>query len=93
MPGCPGGSARDRPALERQVGAVEERLENEAALGKRVGKDSDRGKVTYPAVLGVDESVRYAAQLVDEACEALVPLGSQAAHLEALARYVLERNH
>jgi geranylgeranyl diphosphate synthase type II len=66
---------------------------DEAALGKRVGKDSDRGKVTYPAVLGVDESVRYAAQLVDEACEALVPLGSQAAHLEALARYVLERNH
>jgi geranylgeranyl diphosphate synthase type II len=66
---------------------------DEAALGKRVGKDSDRGKVTYPGVLGVDESVRYAAQLVDEACEALVPLGSQAAHLEALARYVLERNH
>jgi geranylgeranyl diphosphate synthase type II len=65
---------------------------NEAALGKRTGKDSHHGKLTFPAVLGVDASRQRAEQLVGEACEALGPFGSQAAALEALARFVLERD-
>jgi geranylgeranyl diphosphate synthase, type II len=65
----------------------------EAALGKRVGKDSQHGKLTFPALLGVEESQRRAQQLVDEACDALTPLGEKRAALEVLARYVLERNH
>lgn len=64
-----------------------------AALGKQAGKDSTRGKLTYPAVLGVDESRRRAEALLAEACAALAPLGSAAASLEALARRVLERTH
>ncbi len=66
---------------------------NEATLGKRVHKDNGRGKQTFPAVLGVDASWREARRLIDEAQAALAPLGSQAGKLEALARYVLERNH
>jgi geranylgeranyl diphosphate synthase type II len=65
---------------------------NEAALGKRVGKDSGRGKLTFPGLLGIEESLRRAGSLVAEACAELQPLGPRAASLDALARFVLERN-
>ncbi len=65
---------------------------DEATTGKRVGKDADRGKLTFPGLLGTERSSRRAEQLVAEGCEALVPLGARADGLEALARYVLERN-
>ena len=64
----------------------------EAEVGKRVGKDADRGKLTFPGLLGIDESRRRAEQLIADACHALRPLGPQAGNLDALARYVLERN-
>jgi geranylgeranyl diphosphate synthase type II len=63
------------------------------AVGKRVGKDCDRGKLTFPSLLGVNESVRRAETLIEEACAALEPLAPHASGLDALARYVLERNH
>jgi geranylgeranyl diphosphate synthase type II len=65
---------------------------DEAAVGKRVRKDSDRGKVTFPALLGVDQSIARARQLIERACEAIGYFGVKAASLDALARYVLERN-
>ena len=64
----------------------------ENILGKRVGKDLDRGKLTYPGLLGVEASRRRAEGLVDRAVAALAPFGSAATGLEALARYVLDRN-
>lgn len=64
---------------------------DEAALGKRVQKDAGRGKLTFPGLLGVDESRARARNLVDAACAALAPLGAAAEGLEALARFVLER--
>jgi len=66
---------------------------HQEAVGKRVGKDSGRGKLTYPGLLGVEESRRRAARLIAEGCEALAPFGAKAEGLEALARYVLERDH
>jgi geranylgeranyl diphosphate synthase type II len=65
---------------------------DEAALGKRVGKDADRGKLTFPGLLGVAESRARAQRLIAEACQALEPLGTPAEGLSALARYVLERD-
>ena len=65
---------------------------SETALGKRVGKDADRGKLTFPGLLGMDESRCRAERLIDEACLALEPLGEPAAGLQGLARYVLERD-
>jgi geranylgeranyl pyrophosphate synthase len=65
---------------------------SEAAAGKRVGKDSGHGKLTFPSVLGVKESRRHADRLIDDACAALVPLGNAADRLQALARFVLQRN-
>jgi geranylgeranyl diphosphate synthase type II len=64
---------------------------HQADLGKRVGKDAGRGKLTFPGLLGVEESTRRAEQLAREARESLRPLGSRAGNLDALARYVLER--
>jgi len=65
---------------------------NEAMMGKRLNKDAGRNKLTFPALLGVEESRRRAARLVDESIAALAPFGSAAEGLEALARFVLERN-
>jgi geranylgeranyl pyrophosphate synthase len=64
----------------------------ESQVGKRVGKDLQQGKVTYPTLLGIEQSQRRAKELITEACEALAPLGAQTGGLEAVARYVLERN-
>jgi geranylgeranyl diphosphate synthase type II len=65
---------------------------DEKALGKRTGKDSQRGKLTFPGALGAEASRRRAQQLVEDACSALRPFGSRADLLESLACYVLERD-
>jgi geranylgeranyl diphosphate synthase type II len=63
-----------------------------ATVGKRVGKDAERGKLTFPGLLGVESSMQRAEQLIGEACEALLPFGERADGLQAIARYVVERN-
>ncbi len=65
---------------------------HEKSVGKRVGKDSSRGKLTYPGLLGVEESQRRAARLIEEAIGALTPFGEAASDLASLARYVVERD-
>jgi geranylgeranyl diphosphate synthase type II len=60
--------------------------------GKRVGKDANRGKLTYPGLLGVGESRRRAGQLVRRALDALEPFGPAGRPLAALAEYVLARD-
>jgi geranylgeranyl diphosphate synthase type II len=65
---------------------------SEAAMGKRVGKDAKQGKLTFPGLLGLDQSAQHAQQLILEACEALTPFGADADGLRTLAQYVLERN-
>jgi geranylgeranyl diphosphate synthase type II len=65
---------------------------DEASMGKRLGKDDARGKLTFPSVLGLDESERRARLLVEEACGALTTFKDQAPGLDALARYVIYRN-
>lgn len=65
---------------------------DETVLGKRTGKDSDRGKLTFPGLLGAKESRLRAEQLVSEACRAVGDFGPRGEHLVSLAQYVLERN-
>jgi geranylgeranyl diphosphate synthase type II len=57
--------------------------------GKRVGKDAARGKLTYPGLLGVEESRRKAAELGRQAVAAAELLGSPL--LAGLARYLVTR--
>jgi geranylgeranyl diphosphate synthase type II len=65
---------------------------DETKLGKRVGKDSEQGKWTYPRFLGVDGSRRRARQLADDAVAALDPFGPRGDRLKDLARALLERD-
>lgn len=64
-----------------------------STMGKKTGKDSSRGKLTFPALLGEAESRRRAEELIESACVSLLPFGDLAQPLAALAKYVLERNH
>lgn len=61
--------------------------------GKRVGKDAARGKVTFPGLLGVDDSRRQARALYAEAVAVLDGLGPPAKPLAELAKYVTDREH
>ena len=62
-------------------------------MGKAVRKDAALGKLTYPGLLGLAESRQRAEQLVAEACRSIAFLGDRGHRLEALARFVLERDH
>jgi geranylgeranyl diphosphate synthase type II len=60
-------------------------------LGKTAGKDAAAEKTTYPALFGIEESVRKAGALVDQACAELDKYGDAASTLKALAHYLVER--
>ncbi len=61
-------------------------------VGKATGKDAARGKLTFPELLGPDASRRRATVLISEARQAIAGFGPRAAGLDAVARFVLERN-
>jgi len=61
------------------------------ALGKTAGKDARAGKSTFPALYGLEESRRKAAECVEIACAALDGAGLLDERLEALARFTLAR--
>lgn len=63
-----------------------------ATLGKQVRKDEAAGKLTYPGLLGIEESRQRARDLIDAARECLRPLGSAGKRLNQLAEYIVERN-
>ncbi|MCI0680500.1 MAG: polyprenyl synthetase family protein [Gemmataceae bacterium] len=63
-----------------------------AETGKRTNKDATRGKLTYPALLGADESRRRAQQMGRQALEQLTPLGSAGEPLAALVEFALTRD-
>ena len=65
---------------------------NPEEMGKAVGTDQLRGKNTYPSILGIDSSRRFAEKLVDKALEALEVFDIRAEPLRALATYIIERN-
>jgi len=60
-------------------------------LGKTAGKDAAAEKTTYPALFGIDESIRKADALVAMACAELDEYGEAASTLKELARFLVER--
>ncbi len=67
--------------------------EDSAQLGKTAGKDLATEKATWPAVYGLEQSRRDAAQLIEEAFAALEPYGSRADGLKSVASYLVERKN
>jgi geranylgeranyl diphosphate synthase type II len=60
-------------------------------LGKTAGKDMAAEKTTYPALFGVDESLKKADALIRSAFAALDTFGARGEILKDLARYLVER--
>ena len=61
-------------------------------LGKPVGSDAARDKLTYPALLGLEQSRRLGQDMVVQAQKALDGYrGEQAAFLRDLAQYIMDR--
>jgi geranylgeranyl diphosphate synthase type II len=60
-------------------------------LGKTAGRDLDLRKSTYPALLGIERARERAQTLVDDGCAGLRTVGLLSTELDALARFVVER--
>jgi geranylgeranyl diphosphate synthase, type II len=61
-------------------------------LGKTAGKDQKAGKLTYPAMVGLDQSKRIAQDLTNQAVEALALFGPKAQRLRQLALTLVDRD-
>ena len=96
-----GGEAEDIKCLRsfgQQVGLafqivddVLDVTQTSEQLGKTAGKDTAAEKTTYPALFGIDESVKKADALIASAFTQLDPFGERAATLKEIARYLVER--
>jgi geranylgeranyl diphosphate synthase type II len=60
-------------------------------LGKTAGKDTAAEKATYPALFGIEQSLKKADTLVERALGSLDGFDSRADTLKALARFLVER--
>lgn len=60
-------------------------------LGKTAGKDAKQGKLTYPAVFGLEQSRKKAQEIAKQAAEILEPFGEKAIILKELAGTLLNR--
>jgi len=61
-------------------------------LGKPTGSDREKKKMTYPALYGVEESMRRAGELIDDALRAIAHLGERAEPLRGIARFIITRD-
>ncbi len=61
-------------------------------LGKSAGSDEKRGKATYPALFGIEETKKLQQDLFGQALDHLKSFGSPAEPLRALARLIIDRD-
>ncbi|WP_146822594.1 polyprenyl synthetase family protein [Alicyclobacillus suci] len=62
-------------------------------LGKTPGKDVAAAKLTYPRFIGVEETRKLAAQVIERGEQALLRVGIVSSSLQELQSVVLERTH
>jgi geranylgeranyl diphosphate synthase type II len=60
-------------------------------IGKDAGSDREKGKVTFPSVVGMEESKKYAKQLIDKANSEIASFGNRAEMLRELAEFIRVR--
>jgi geranylgeranyl diphosphate synthase type II len=75
------------------VDDVLDMTQDSAQLGKTAGKDTASIKATWPAVFGIEQSLKDAEELIADAFAALFTFGKAAIPLKSLARYLVERKH
>ncbi|MHB1871493.1 MAG: polyprenyl synthetase family protein [Steroidobacteraceae bacterium] len=68
-------------------------LGDTATLGKTAQSDRERGKSTYPAILGIAASQDRVRRLSGAALESLAPFGAEAEPLRAVADWLLARRN
>ncbi|MGA2712028.1 MAG: polyprenyl synthetase family protein [Bryobacteraceae bacterium] len=98
---CAGGDAAQIEALSKYgehiglafqiVDDILDVEESSEALGKTAGKDAAQGKITFPAVYGLEESHRMAEEQGSLAHSALEPLGPKARRLHEIADLIVHR--
>ena len=66
---------------------------DEALMGKPVGSDEEKNKMTYPALYGIDLSRQKAEELVEKALVVIEPLPEKAQPLREIAKYIIERQY
>ncbi|MBN2059000.1 MAG: polyprenyl synthetase family protein [Deltaproteobacteria bacterium] len=60
-------------------------------MGKNIGSDQERGKITFPSVFGVDKSKKTLNDLVRSAIDAIELFDGRADPLRKIAQYIIER--
>lgn len=60
-------------------------------LGKNIGSDQQRGKATYPAVLGLETSQKKKEELHQQALNILSSYGENAEPLRQISAYIINR--
>jgi geranylgeranyl diphosphate synthase, type II len=64
---------------------------NPTVMGKAIGTDKNRKKNTYPLIMGLKESKKFAANIVNNALKAIEKFDKKADPLRAVAKYILKR--
>jgi geranylgeranyl diphosphate synthase type II len=64
---------------------------NKEDTGKNVGGDAKKEKVTYPSILGIEESKKRARELTDIALASVEGFGKKAEPLKEIAKYIVAR--
>jgi len=62
-----------------------------ATLGKTAGKDAEQGKPTYVSAMGIAQAKALAAELREDALQAIAPFGQRGARLAQLADFIVLR--
>jgi len=62
-----------------------------ATLGKTAGKDAEQGKPTYVSAMGIAQAKALAADLREQALQAIKPFGDRGARLAQLADFIVLR--
>jgi geranylgeranyl diphosphate synthase type II len=98
---CAGGTKAQVAALDRFGFAlglafqiqddILDATQSAQKLGKTAGKDAAAGKMTFPALFGLEKSRALAEQWTEEAIVALKSFGSRGETLRALAADLLQR--
>lgn len=64
---------------------------DQATIGKDIGSDVEKGKNTYPSIVGIEASRKKAKDLIQEATDLVSMFGDKGTSLSAIAQYIIDR--